>query len=217
MNQTAVVLCLFAIGCSTTEATPPPPQEKPRTAERHNVRKAAVPAGTELSCNDLLPEATASELLGKQVVVASRPARGATAVCSITLAGEVETPRAASKGNRMTQPATAGTAAAAPPPGPGDELCEITINCSLMTDADSELAACASGHGISDREIGAAGCLREFAGERYSYASLDHDTGCRYEVVAGVRLKGDAGKQAIRACAQTAVDAIAVDNLKSGA
>lgn len=115
----------------------------------------------------------------------------------------------------MTQPATAAKEPAAGP-GPGEELCEISINCSLILDADSELAACASARGISDREIGAAGCLRPFAGERYSYSSLDHDTGCRYEVVAGVKLKGDAGKEAIRACAQTAVDGISVDNLKAG-
>ena len=111
----------------------------------------------------------------------------------------------------MTQPATGKQVAGAAGPGAGEELCEISINCSLILDPDTELAACSSA-----REIGAAGCLRSFAGERYSFSSLDHDTGCRYEVVAGVKLKGDAGKEAIRACAQAAVDGISVDNLNAG-
>jgi hypothetical protein len=99
---------------------------------------------------------------------------------------------------------------------PGDELCEVTVQCSHILDVDSELARCSEQGGSSDRDVGAVSCLRAFAGERFSYATLDYDTGCRYEVVAGGKLRGDADKDALRTCAQAAVDIISTESLEAG-
>jgi hypothetical protein len=198
-----VFALLFAAACSESEAATPAPAPPAKT-HHSNIRSIPVPAGTKLSCDRLLPADTLTEHLSRAVEVAEASRGEGNATCSVKLGGDLPKSRSA---QRKLAKQNAGLL-------PGDEICQVTVECSFILDSDSEEEHCAVLDGKLDHDIGAVGCLRSFRdGQRYAYSSLDYDTGCRYEVVAGGKLSGEEAIPAIRECAQAAVDTISKDDL----
>ena len=171
------------------------------------VVKPPVPYGQRVPCESLFTAEELTESLGKEVTLTTSEAGGKdpSAVCSIKLAGE---PPSQKQQEKMfnDQNRVLGVL-------PGDEICQLTVYCGFMFDADSMKAKCQEDGEETSTEVGLVTCVKEYeagADYRYVVSVLDPDSKCKLTVNPGPSVKD---RETPMSCAQATVALLSPDDL----
>jgi hypothetical protein len=181
---------------------------KPPTTKAVKV-DTALPSGVHLACADLLPIAEVTSQLGEKEPVSitdlTSGNRDSTATCSIRRGGkaldEKAQARIVEKGGRL------GVMG-------GDELCNMTLFCSVPADEDALKQRCSTEESLGNHTLGVFSCVKvtpkgEFDG--YTYKLIDPDSKCTIMMRGGPSVVEE---PLVQACSRAAMKLIGPDSLQ---
>lgn len=183
---------------------------KPPTTQAVTV-ETALPSDVHLACNDLLPIEELTRQLGeKEPVSVTDLTTGnpdSTATCSIRRGGKALNDKAQAriieKGGRL------GVMG-------GDELCNLTLYCSVPADEEGLKQRCETEQSLGNHTLGVFSCVKitpKGEHDAYTYKLIDTDSKCTILMRGGPSVIDE---PVVQACARAAMKLITPDSLRPG-
>jgi hypothetical protein len=209
----AVLIACSGMACPSQENAQEFARQQAEAARKPPTTKAvkidtALQSGVHLACADLLPAAELATQLGeKEPVTITDLTSGnpdATATCSIRRGGkpldEKAQARIVEKGGRL------GVMG-------GDELCNLTLYCSVPADEEALKQRCATEESLGNHTLGVFSCVKvtpkgEFYG--YTYKLIDPDSKCTIMMRGGPSVVEE---PLVQACSRAAMKLIGPESL----
>jgi hypothetical protein len=211
----AVLIACSGLACPNREEAEEYARKQAEAARKPPTTKAvkvdtALPSGVHLACADLLPiEELTTQLGEKEPVSITDLTSGnpeSTATCSIRRGGkpmdEKTQARVVEKGGRL------GVMG-------GDELCNLTLYCSVPADEEGLKQRCETEESLGNHTLGVFSCVKvtpkgEFDG--YTYKLIDADSKCTILMRGG---PGVVEEPVVQACSRAAMKLITPASLQA--
>jgi hypothetical protein len=210
----AALIACSGIACPSQESAEEFARQQAEAVRKPPTTKAvkvdtALPSGVHLACADLLPiEELTKQLEEKEPVSITDLTAGnpdATATCSIRRGGkaldEKTQARIVEKGGRL------GVMG-------GDELCNLTLYCSVPADVEGLQQRCATEESLGNHTLGVFSCVKvtpkgEF--DAYTYKLIDQDSKCTIMMRGGPSVVEE---PLVQTCARATMKLITPDSLQ---
>ena len=172
--------------------------------------KTALPGGVTIGCNEILNATEITALLGEKESVVLKDVKeiGPTSVCSVRRGGEVMD--AKKQQEETTRTGVLGVLA-------GDEICHVTIHCSIPAqDKQFELDCknkIEAGTRQSNDDIGTFACIKvtpKGPNDAFTYKFIDKDSRCVMSVRGGPSVNEEAE---VQKCAKAVADTVGPEEL----
>lgn len=214
----AIALCFVA--CSSGESVEEHNKRQAALADKDKPRskvikvKTALPGGVTIACNDMLDATKMTELLGEKDPVTFKDVKemGSTSVCSVRRGGEVMDAKAQAEIVKKT--ARLGVLA-------GDELCHVTIYCSIPANDENFQNDCKKniekGTRQANEDIGAYACIKvtpKGPNDAFTYKFIDADTRCVMAVRGGPSVNEEAE---VQKCAKAVMETVGPEQIAAKA
>jgi hypothetical protein len=169
-----------------------------------------VPGQAKLPCSQVIDVAAFQTALGEKDALSVRDGKEAetAAVCSLIRGGKKLSDTA--QKSAIKQNGKLGVL-------PGDELCQVTLYCSVIENLDHFKAKCKERKDRDDDTMGSYACVQVVAvgaDDVQVFRFLDDDTKCVIQVRGG---PSNVNNDQIRACAKAARDTIGPEQIRVGA
>ena len=214
----ASALCLIA--CSSGESVDDYNKKQADIADQKRPRTevvkvaTALPGGVTIPCEELLDVEKLTPLLEEKDTVTLQNMKeiGPTAVCSIRRGGEVMEQKKQAEESKRT--GKLGVLA-------GDELCHVTVHCSIPAQDDQFQLDCKNqieaGNRQSNDDIGTFACIKitpKGPTDAYTYKFIDPDSRCVMSVRGGPSVNEEAD---VQKCAKAIKDVVGPEQIASHA
>ncbi|WP_428262791.1 hypothetical protein [Haliangium sp.] len=203
-----VLIACFGWGCPNT----PDPEEyarnQAREADKEFLGKSVkvettLPSGVHVACDGLLDAAQLTEMLEEKeplgIVDLTDKNPDSTSTCSIRRGGKALDEKVQDR--QIEKTGRLGVMG-------GDELCNLTMYCSVTPDQSALEQRCKSQGSVGNHTLGVFSCVRVTPkGEKdgYSYRFIDADSKCTLEVRGG---PGVVEEGMVQACSRAAMELI---------
>ena len=172
----------------------------------------ALPGGVTIPCDDLLDVDKMTTLLEEKepVTFEDKKEIGPTSVCSVKRGGELMD--AKKQAEQSTKTGRLGVLA-------GDELCHVTVHCSIPAQDEQFQLDCKNkieaGQRQSNDDIGTFACIKitpKGPNDSYTYKFIDPDSRCVMSVRGGPSVNEEAE---VQKCAKAVLDTVGAETIAS--
>lgn len=214
----ASALCLAA--CSSGESVEDYNKKQAAISDQKRPKtevikvKTALPGGVTIKCAELIDAAKMTTLLEEkeQVTLKDMPEMGPTSVCSVRRGGELMDQKKQAEESKRT--GKLGVLA-------GDELCHVTVHCSIPAQDEQFQLDCKNqieaGKRLSNDIIGAFACIKvtpKGPNDAFTYKFIDPDSRCVMSVRGGPSVNDEA---AVQKCARAVLDTVGPEQIAAHA
>ena len=212
----ALTLCVAA--CDSGESVDDYNKKQAKAADDKRPKgkvikvKTALPGGVTIACNEMLDVEKMTTLLEEKEPVTLKDVKeiGPTSVCSVRRGGEVMD--AKKQEEQVKKTAKLGVLA-------GDELCHVTIHCSIPAE-DARFESdyknqIEKGTRQANDDIGTYACIKvtpKGPNDAYTYKFIDPDTRCVMSVRGGPSVNEEAE---VQKCAKAVLDVVGPEQIAS--
>ena len=210
----ASALCLTA--CGSGESVEDYNKKRAEAADKKRPKAkvvkvtTALPGGVTIKCAELLDVEKLTPLLEEKDVVSVQdmPEIGPTSVCSVKRGGELMDEKKQAEESKRT--GKLGVLA-------GDELCHVTVHCSIPAQDEQFQLDCKNkieaGQRQSNDDIGTFACIKitpQGPNDAYTYKFIDPDSRCVMSVRGGPSVNEEAE---VQKCAKAIKDVIGPEQI----
>jgi hypothetical protein len=183
----------------------------PAAPARSNIERVsiAVPYGVQVSCSAVIDPALFSKYIGDkigEVKDRSKSNSDSSMTCALIRAGKPPTSDAQLR-KFEREGMKLGVL-------PGDEYCQVTAYCSLVTDDEQFRQKCDAARDSNNEAVGQFACVhttQRGTAEAYTYRVIDPDTRCVLEVQGGPSVTDES---LVQNCTRAALEDIELPELK---